>query len=323
FLLLAWLALATVTPHRAVPVVPPPAAAWVRFEPVALDAADPRRTALGPFIYLGGWALSSNDPRFGGLSALHVEGGAVLAFSDAGWRVRFPVPRGAVGTMRAEVGPLPAGPGSGLRKTDRDIESMWAEGDRIWLGFERRNAVWRYDRRTWRASAAAAPPAMARWPRNRGPEAMVRLADGRFLVFAEGSGGGGDALLFAGDPAIPGTPAIRLFYAAPAHYRATDAALLPDGRILILNRRWTFLQGFTAKLTIVALGGPVLQGREVADLRPPLVVDNMEGLSIAREGGRTIVWIASDDNYMPLQRTLLLKFALPREKGEENPRPSR
>src|SRR3954466_7149453 len=84
FLLIAWLALATVTPHRPVPVVPPPAVAWVRFEPGALDAADPRRTALGPFIYLGGWALSSNDPRFGGLSALHVERGAVLAFSASG-----------------------------------------------------------------------------------------------------------------------------------------------------------------------------------------------------------------------------------------------
>ena len=26
------------------------------------------------------------------------------------------------------------------------------------------------------------------------------------------------------------------------------------------------------------------------------------------ENGRTIVWIASDDNFIPLQRTLLLKF---------------
>jgi hypothetical protein len=34
----------------------------------------------------------------------------------------------------------------------------------------------------------------------------------------------------------------------------------------------------------------------------------MEGLAVTQEGGRTIVWLASDDNLLPLQRTLLLKF---------------
>jgi hypothetical protein len=36
----------------------------------------------------------------------------------------------------------------------------------------------------------------------------------------------------------------------------------------------------------------------------------MEGISVAREGGRTILWIISDDNQLPIERTLLLKFAL-------------
>jgi hypothetical protein len=36
----------------------------------------------------------------------------------------------------------------------------------------------------------------------------------------------------------------------------------------------------------------------------------MEGISVTSEGGRTFVWLTSDDNYSPLQRTLLLKFAL-------------
>ena len=45
-------------------------------------------------------------------------------------------------------------------------------------------------------------------------------------------------------------------------------------------------------------------------LRAPAAIDNMEALSVTRERGRTILWIASDDNFSPLQRTLLLKFAL-------------
>jgi hypothetical protein len=315
-LLLAWFLLATPTPRVPVLPEPLPAVSWVRFEPVGLDATAPGRRALGALRFVGGWALTSNDPRFGGLSSLHVEGGRVLAFSDAGWRVSFPLAPGAGGgTVRADIGLTADGPGAGASKAGRDIESTWVEGDQVWLGFERRNAIWRFDRRSWKAESDAAPPAMARWPLNRGAEAMLRLPDGRFLVFAEGHGDGGDALLFAGDPSVPGTGVTRLTYLPPTRYRATDAALLPDGRALLLNRRWTFLQGFTAKLTVVPLGdlrpGTLLRGREIADFRTPVIVDNLEGLSVTREGGRTILWLTSDDNYVPLQRTLLLKFELP------------
>jgi hypothetical protein len=34
----------------------------------------------------------------------------------------------------------------------------------------------------------------------------------------------------------------------------------------------------------------------------------MEALAVVEEQGRVIVWVASDDNLLPLQRTLLLKF---------------
>jgi hypothetical protein len=57
--------------------------------------------------------------------------------------------------------------------------------------------------------------------------------------------------------------------------------------------------------------GAVLEGRELAALRAPLAVDNMEALSVSTEGATTMLWIASDDNFTPLlQRTLLLGFAL-------------
>jgi hypothetical protein len=37
----------------------------------------------------------------------------------------------------------------------------------------------------------------------------------------------------------------------------------------------------------------------------------MEALSVTGEEGRTIVWLASDDNLNPIQRTILLKLGLP------------
>jgi hypothetical protein len=123
-----------------------------------------------------------------------------------------------------------------------------------------------------------------------------------------------DAILFAGDPAVASTPTVSLHYRRPPGYRPTDAALLPDGRILILNRHFAWLR-FSAKLLVADVrglaAGATIEGQEVATLEAPLVVDNMEGLSVTRENGRTIVWLVSDDDFMRVFRhTLLLKFEL-------------
>lgn len=279
--------------------------------PVPLDRADTGRRRAGSLEFLGGWSLESPALLFGGISALHVEGGEALAFSDSGSVFRFPLPpaRGPVLIER-----LVAGPGPARRKTDRDVEAAVVRGRLAWVAFERVNAVWRYDRRGWRETAGAFPKAMTEWEGNKGAEAMLRLPDARFLVFSEGDGGVSEAVLFHGDPALSSTPTTTLRYRPPRGYRITDAALLPDGRMLLLNRRFALLGGVSAKLTVADPGrlrkGMVIEGEEIADFRPPMSVDNFEALAVAEEAGRTILWIASDDNFNPLQRTLLLKFAL-------------
>ncbi len=296
-------------PHRD---VPPPARTLIGFEPVPLDPGAPDRSSAGRLRYLSGWELDSNDHRFGGISAMHVAGDEVVAVTDAGSLIRFGLPGSP---SRARIEPLSDGPGSGDVKGDRDAEAMAVYGGHAWIGYERSNAVWRYRKAGWQPDAAARPAGMRRWRANRGPEAMVRLPGGRFLVFSEGAGDGDSpVLLFAGDPAADGTAATLLRYRPPAGYRITDAALLPGGGLLLLNRRVSLFGGVSARLSVVRLpklgAGTLIVGKEVAELSRPLTVDNMEALSVTRDGGRTIVWIASDDNFNPLQRTLLLKFAL-------------
>lgn len=313
FLAAAWLLLATIV--RPGPPMPPPGpgAATLRVSGVPLDPADPGRTALGPLRFLGGWQLASDDPRFGGISGLHVEGGSVFAISDIGLVTRFPLPSGP-GRLPVRFDPLDSGPGPRGRKSNRDSEALLVLGERFWVSFERQNMIWRYDRATLAARGSARPAPLRRLGGNSGVEALVRLADGRFLALVEGRDDGrtlGQAVLFAGDPAEAGTPARRLRHRRPAGYRATDAALLPDGDILILFRRFTWLGGFSSRLALARVGrGDVIESREIAALAPPLASDNMEALSVTREDGRTIVWIASDDNFSPLQRALLLKFEL-------------
>ena len=292
---------------------PPPAVSLVHFAPVTLNEDLPEARRLGRLSFLGGWALTSNDPRFGGISALHVEAGEVLALSDAGWRIRFPLRNGR-SAVRADIAMMEAGPGPAEEKENRDSESLVVHGRALWVGYEQANRVWRYELPGFAVRGSAAPAAMARWNANHGAEAMVRLPDGRFLLFNEGRGGDSDVLLFAGDPAAAGTPALRLRYRPPASYRITDAALLPDGRLALLHRRVGLFEGFTARLTVARLpvlaAGALIEGEEAAAFEGPVTRDNFEALSASQEGGRTILWLASDDNYNQLQRTLLLKFAL-------------
>lgn len=294
--------------------VPRPSLVSVGAEPVTFEG-DPRRRH-GALVFLEGWELSSGDRRFGGVSAMHVEGGEVLALTDTASVLRFPIPR-RPGALPLRIERLSGGPGSGLSKGDRDIEAMALAGGRLWALFEGRNQIWRYGGHGRRAEAAAAISGLSR---RRGPEAMVRLADGRFLVVGDDSPAGDGTvplLLFAGDAALAGTHVRRLRYRPPAGYRPSDAALLPDGRLLLLHRRWSLLGGWEAVLTVADLGalgsGAPLEGRVVAQFSGATAADNLEALSVTREAGRTIVWIASDDNFNPLlQRTLLLKFALAR-----------
>ena len=114
----------------------------------------------------------------------------------------------------------------------------------------------------------------------------------------------------------------RLHLVHPLGYRITDASQLPDGRLLLLERRIGFPEGFTAKLLILdpakITRDATVAGTVIATLAPPLLVDNMEGLAITQEQGRSIVWLVSDNNFNAIQRTLLMKFALnlPNKKPE-------
>lgn len=290
--------------------------AELTYTPVQLAADDPGRRDVGRLHFLGGWELASPDRRFGGLSGLRIDGNEAIAVSDAGMVISFPLP-GTSAAPRVRFQPVMDGPGRSRGRRNRDTEGIWLDGSHVWLSFERQNAVWRYDRATLRGEAAAQPAPMRGWRGNSGPETLVRLADGRFLVIEEGwddSVPFTAAILFARDPTLPDTSWMRLTYQRPADYRATDAAPLPDGRVLILNRALIGLR-LSAKLVVADVRGlrpgAALAGQEVATLAAPLVVDNMEGVAVTQENGRTIVWLVSDDDFMRLfRRTLLLKFEL-------------
>jgi hypothetical protein len=286
---------------------------------VALDPSDPTRTRLGALTYLGGIRLRGTQPPFGGFSAMKVDGDRFMLVSDAGDVLKFRmggdwIPRGV------SFGQLSGGPGTGWLKIDRDSESLtWnpATGQ-YWVGFEQYNAIWRFAA-DGRFEAHAEPAPMAKWARNGGAESMVRLRSGDFLVISETSRPRKRkdvrlALRFLGDPIEPGTQFEKWSYIPPEGYDPTDMAELPDGRLLVLNRKVSLRDLFTAKLVIVdgraVRKDAVVRGEEIATFAAPVQHDNFEALAVTREGEDTILWVASDDNQMWFEESLLLKFRL-------------
>jgi len=107
---------------------------------------------------------------------------------------------------------------------------------------------------------------------------------------------------------------VSFAYQPPQGYRITDIAQLPDGRLVALHRRFNLAEGVSAKIALIETDEikpkALVRTRVIATLRPPLPVDNMEGIAVDRDGQRTILWVIADDNYLLLQRSLLLKFEL-------------
>jgi hypothetical protein len=292
----------------------------MRAEPVALSTRVPAARSLGALTYLGGVRLSSRDPAFGGFSAMLVKGDRFTLLSDGGNLVRF---RMGADWRPSDIvfGDLPGGPSTGARKAERDAEAMAADPvtGAILVAFEGANTIWRYDPVFRTADRHVAPAAMAKWPSAGGAESMARLRSGAFVVLSEAQApkGRDDArvgLVFAGDPTANPKPRGRFAYVPPPRYDPTDVAELPDGRLLVLNRRLSLAGLFTAKLTVIDLrgakSGALVHGREIASFAAPALHDNFEALAVTHENAETILWIASDDNSQFWEQSLLLKFRL-------------
>lgn len=298
----------------------------IALTPLNLDPAYPGQRRLGDIVFLAAWELGSGNGDFGGISALTaLPGGRFVGVSDAGALIGFGLAND-YRTDRPFIAPLPDSEGPGKSYRDRDSEGLAYDPatGQFWVSYEAKHAIRRFSQSFARSNGMARPAEMQNWPSNKGAEAIIRMADGRFIVIAESLDDDlHQALLFTGDPVEPGTIVSRFSYRPPAGYRVTDGTMLPDGRVLILNRFIGFPRGFTAKLAILdparIAAGSTASGTVIARLAPPLLVDNMEGVTVTREGNEIIIWLISDNNFNIWQRTLLMKFRLSETNQKKKP----
>jgi len=289
---------------------------------ITLNPDSPETRKVGKLLYLGGLQLESEDDRFGGFSALHIDrnGHMLLAITDRG------------DLMQADLGVSPDGAPISLQirrfqkllgvdglelegKPYSDAESLAFGSDGVMtVSFERKHRILRYDNGETAPSVVRPPPELGLAPKNGGIEAMTHLRDGRLVVISESIDTHKGVIGWVEDPDA-NTGWSMFTYETDGFFRPTAAATLPNGTVLVLERFYTPLSGNAAR--VVSLGETAfvprarIKGTELSLLKSPLSVDNFEGLAVhPTVDGRNIVYLISDDNFNPLQRTLLMAFEL-------------
>lgn len=272
-----------------------PATTALQVSPIELEAA-----AFRPLSLAGAWELKSPDPRFGGLSALAIHQGGLLALTDNGALAYFVKP-GSTPHPQVTMKDLPDGPGAGKYIWNRDAEALARDplGRGWWVAFEVKHQLWLYDPTFSRALKQVRLGAK-RWPLNAGAEALVALPGPELLALAEV-----DGRLFRIRAATM-TPKQVLGRRAGI----SDAALLPDGRLGVIERGFG-VTGFRNQLAILVPDGSGYQLSERFRL-PAGALANLEGLAVEPgPNGSTRLWLISDDNFQRPLRTLLLAVDLP------------
>jgi hypothetical protein len=289
----------------------------VETRPVPLDFSTPERGTVGRLRYHGGLALRSLDERLGGLSGLliHPDGGAFIAVSDNGYWIGANLIHDEHGNLAdiadMTITPMLAPDGRPLHSgSERDAEALArAPEGGIIAAFERDHRLWRYEKPEALPAPTKQPAELGEQPSSEGVEALTALADNRLLALSEGLKTEGGVVGWAQDA---GGRWSRLTWRTGGGFQPTGLAVLPDGDVLVLERRFVPPGARFRRIASAAIApGAVLEGEEIARLEGTLTVDNMEGIDALRSSdGKVLIYVVSDDNYSPIQTTLLMMFEL-------------
>ncbi|WP_420858016.1 esterase-like activity of phytase family protein [Marivivens marinus] len=269
--------------------------------PVAWATDDPR-----PSVFH--WA--HQDAGLGGFSGIEVsdDGARFTAISDSGIWVRGTFSRSDAGTIdRIDLtaqGPLNDTDGTPATGFRADAEGLAIRDDgRIYVSFEGEARVWTYATLTGEAAWLPRHPDFRDMQVNSSLEALAIGPDGTLYTIPERSGDFDrpfSVYRYSG-----GKWSIPFSLPRSDEYLVSGADIGPDGRLYILERKVGLL-GFQSRLRRFDLDGS--GGVELWSGSH----DNLEGVAIWRDArGRLVASMISDDNFLPIQRTLIVELVLP------------
>lgn len=292
----------------------------------SFEAGRPDRVRFGPLQFRGGVELTSRHKAFGGISGLKMLGAErFVAITDkSDWltgRIVYSGTRPS-GIADATMGAMLWSDGRTLSARGwYDTEALAVDQGVAYVGIERVNRIVRFD---FGRLGVAAPGRLVPWPQglaglpnNRGIEALAIVPKGAAL--------GGTLIAIterALDPAgnikaaLVGGPRPGVFgIARHDDFDVSDATILPDGDLLLLERRFTWTSGVAMRLRRIPIAaiapGTVVDGPTLVTADMGFQIDNMEALGVhVGPDGETVLTLVSDDNFSFLQRTVLLQFTL-------------
>jgi hypothetical protein len=313
-------------PAAAQPSEPRPVA--VETSPITHFRFGSDQTRFGELEYIGGFTISAEDREFGQLSALRflTPGRDLVGVADHGYFYFATIRRDDAGRPSgiADVVMHPMLDGSGRAIGEKelvDAEGLDVRDGIATVAFEReaRLSEFAID------SAGMGPPSADIdfvVPRrelrfNQGLETVTRAPEGgsldgaRVVVSERSIDADGDIFAAIVEGSGKGVFKVR----RRDGFDVTDGAFLPDGDLLLLERRFSVTYGVAMRLRRIAgdalRPGALVDGEVLMEADLAYQIDNMEGLDVwRREDGTTIVSLLSDDNQSFLQRTLYLEFEL-------------
>ncbi len=291
----------------------------------------------GKLEWAGGIEIKSPSKDFGGWSGISIsaDGSTLLAISDLGkWMTAQLLydEKGRISGMGdARIAPMLGLDGEPIEgKELADAEGLVVDGanplkSTAYVSFERHHRVWRYDLHKdgfdARPTQILTQRHFGRLSTNAGIEALtiLRPAEGnkppRLLLVTENTRDPrGNVRAFITE----GRTVKRLSFRLHDPYHPTDIARLPDGDFLLLERRFSLLAGAGMQIRRIRKEdikpNAIVDGEILLEAGRERSVDNMEGLSVRQDQrGNVWVYVMSDDNRNPLQRTLLVMFRLKSE----------
>ena len=258
------------------PPAAPPVVIEVHSESItAFDVRDASLRQFGLLEFRGGLVLRSSYQHFGGISAIRVapDGAHFIALTDKGWwfrgRIVYEGTRPS-GIADVEMAPILGADGRPLAARGwYDTEAIAEDGGTLYVGIERVHQIVRFNYGKEglfaRGRPIALPPGLRSLPSNKGIEALVFVPKGLPLagtliaISERGLDKAGNIRGFLIGGASPGDFAVR----RSSNYDVTDAALLPGGDVLLLERRFSWSSGLAVRMRRIPLG----------EIKPGAVVD--------------------------------------------------
>ncbi len=285
----------------------------ILFGAISTLEADVKKWKLEQVGFLN---IDRNEKDYGGFSGLLIknEGTEALVVTDKSFFFVLELRRDdndfLTGYSVIKKGRILSSKGEHLNGRNTDSESIAKDADNnYYISFESNHRIMMHTEVEGKGIFVPKHPMFRKLSVNKGIEALAIDNENRLIAIPEKPPLG-----------ISDVPIFRLqnnnweiikYVKIEDNFLVTDAEILPMGFLLILERKFSWTQGFKTRFRLISL--------DKFDNTEPIIVftstanqfDNLEGMTLWKDKkGEMRILTVSDDNFHPLQQSEIREFFL-------------